>query len=75
MDRYDSDGNEPSVCDDSRVLLVFLILIVIVILAAMAGGCASSGSLVDIEKVKQIILEYKDEIPYDKIMDALEKIK
>ena len=57
------------------VLLVLAMLGLLIVIGAMTQGCTSTGSQIDWNRVIQAIQEYQDDIPYDKIKDALEKLQ
>lgn len=57
------------------VLLALATLGLMAVLGAMTQGCTSTGPQIDWNRVIQAIQEYQDDIPYDKIKDALEKMQ
>lgn len=76
-DDYSHNGD-----DDDRQLKTFLYVVGVIIFLAlmwmMVAGCATgapSSNKIDWNKVIAAIMEYRDDIPYDQIRDALNKIK
>jgi hypothetical protein len=72
--RYEYQQNDEEKKHENGIWLFILALVIFGLLVSMLSGCASTQSI-DYNKVLQVLMEYKDEIPYDDIVDALEKIK
>jgi hypothetical protein len=71
--RYEYQQNDEEKKHENGIWLFILALVVFGLLISMISGCATTAPEIDWNKVIAAIQEYKDDIPWDKLEDALNK--